>query len=98
MNTQKILDRLVKFRGERGWQQYHTPQELSRALMIEAAELNRNFMWENKLSKPDVENVKEELADIMIYCLYMAEGYGINIETAILEKIEKNAVKYPVVK
>jgi NTP pyrophosphatase (non-canonical NTP hydrolase) len=64
--------------------------------MIEAAELNREFMWENKLSKPDIENVKEELADIMIYCLYMAEGYSIDIEKAIYDKIKKNAIKYPV--
>ena len=96
MNTQKILDQLVKFRSDRGWQKYHTPEELARAIMIEGAELNRNFLWGPEYQKPDVENVKEELADIMIYCLYMAEGYNINIESAVLDKIKKNEIKYPV--
>jgi NTP pyrophosphatase (non-canonical NTP hydrolase) len=89
------MERLREFVQKRNWEKYHTPQELARSLMIEAAELNRNFMWNNEISNPDMENVKEEIADIMIYLLYLSDHYEIDIMGEVLRKIEINGEKYP---
>lgn len=92
-----LIQKLIDFRNERGWRVYHTPKELARSLMIEAAELNREFQWPlmNRQSNHN-QNVKEELADIFIYGLYLCDRYNIDIHEAIEEKIKLNAIKYPV--
>lgn len=90
---QQTMQRLKDFRDERKWGKHHTPKELARAIMIESAELNRNFLWE---SAGDMENIKEEIADIQIYLLYLADHYEIDIMAEVLSKIPKNAIKYPV--
>ncbi|MCK5731632.1 MAG: nucleotide pyrophosphohydrolase [Tenericutes bacterium] len=89
----KILDEIIAFRDKRGWRDHDTPQALAKSIIIEAAELLENYQWED--SKPDLENVKEELADVLIYCLAMASDLGLNPEEIIREKLEKNKVKYP---
>lgn len=91
-----ITDRLIKFRNERNWKQFHTPENLSKSIVLEAAELLENYQWES--GKENIENVKEELADIVGYCLLLCEHYGFDLETIMNEKIDKNEKKYPVSK
>lgn len=91
-----ITERLIKFRNDRNWQQFHTPENLSKSIVLEAAELLENYQWES--GKENIENVKEELADIVGYCLLLCEHYGFDLETIMNEKIDKNEKKYPVSK
>lgn len=91
-----ITERLIKFRNERNWQQFHTPENLSKSIVLEAAELLENYQWES--GKENIENVKEELADIVGYCLLLCEHYGFDLETIMNEKIDKNEKKYPISK
>lgn len=93
---EKIIKRLVKFRDDRNWKQFHTPENLSKSIVLEAAELLENYQWES--GKENIENVKEEVADIVGYCLLLCEHYGFDLETIMNEKIEKNEKKYPVSK
>ena len=95
MNLGKAWKELIDFREERGWGKYHTDAELARALMIEAAELNRLFIWGMKQGN---EKLQEEIADTMIYCIYLCINNGFNPEEIILNKIKKNAEKYPATK
>ncbi len=89
----KILDEIIKFRDNRGWRDHDTPSSLAKSIIIEAAELLENYQWED--SKPDIENVKEELADVLIYALAMVSDLGFDPEVIIREKMEKNKIKYP---
>ncbi len=92
----EIIEKIVKFRNERDWEQFHTPENLSKSIAIEAAELLENFQWQNECK--DVENIKEEVADIMIYCLLLCERLGFDIKVIINEKIDSNNKKYPISK
>lgn len=84
------LRRLVE---ERDWQQFHTPENLAKSISIEAAELLELFQW----SEPsDVEEIKDELADVLTYCILLADKYDLEIETLVLEKLEKTKAKYPI--
>ena len=89
----KILQEIIEFRDKRGWKDHDTPQALAKSIIIEAAELLENYQWED--SEPNMENVKEELADVLIYSLAMASDLGLNPEEIIREKLIKNKVKYP---
>jgi len=89
----KLLDDIIKFRDIRGWREHDTPQALAKSIIIEAAELLENYQWED--SAPNLENVKEELADVLIYSLAMVSDLGLDPETIIREKLEKNKIKYP---
>lgn len=89
----KILDEIIKFRDDRGWKDHDTPQSLAKSIIIEAAELLENYQWED--SKPDLINVQEELADVLIYSLAMASDLGLDPEKIIRDKLEKNKIKYP---
>jgi NTP pyrophosphatase (non-canonical NTP hydrolase) len=89
----KLLDDIIKFRDERGWKHHDTPSALAKSIIIEAAELLENYQWSDV--SPDPENVKEELADVLIYSLAMAKDLGFDPEAIIREKLEKNAIKYP---
>ncbi len=93
-NTEKLTDALVKFRDERDWEQFHNPKDLAIALNIEAGELLENYLWKTA-DEADVEKVKEELADVMAYALLIAKHYNFNVEEIVLDKIAKNALKYP---
>ena len=88
----ELTGELIEFRNIRGWEKYHTPENLAKSICIEAAELLKCFQW--GMGWPDSQNWEDEFADIMIYCLYFAHAMGINIESAVLNKIRKNAVKY----
>ena len=93
MNLQKIWQRLIDFREERNWGEYHTDEALARSLMIEGAELNRLFQWGQS---PDNETLADEVADNLIYSLYLCINRGFNPVEIIENKIAKNAEKYPI--
>ncbi len=90
----EVIKALTKFRDERNWSQFHTPNNLAKSITLEAAELLENFQWEQQT--PDLTNIKDELADIMSYCLLMCEHYDLDPKSIILQKIEKNKAKYPI--
>jgi NTP pyrophosphatase (non-canonical NTP hydrolase) len=92
----KLIEDIIKFRDDRGWKHHDTPSALAKSIIIEAAELLENYQWEDE--RPNMENVKEELADVLIYSIAMASDLGLDPETIIREKLEKNAIKYPKMK
>lgn len=89
----KLIEDIIRFRDERGWRHHDTPSALAKSIIIEAAELLENYQWEDEI--PDGENVKEELADVLIYAIAMCADLGLNPEDIIRKKLEKNAIKYP---
>lgn len=91
-----IIDKINRFTEERNWEQFHSGENLAKALIIEAAELLEKYQW--KQETEDIEGLKEELADVFLYAIMIAEKYGFDIEEIINAKIEKNARKYPVTK
>ncbi|MBG6233511.1 NTP pyrophosphatase (non-canonical NTP hydrolase) [Pedobacter sp. CAN_A7] len=94
-NWNDLQKALVDFRDERDWEQFHNPKDLALALSIEAAELNELFLWK-KSEEADVQKVKDELADVLAYALLLADSYKFDINEIVLNKIKKNAEKYPV--
>lgn len=99
-DLQELIHALVKFRDERDWAQFHDSKNLASAIGIEAAELNELFLWKTIKESESVDpaRLKEELADVFMYTLMLAERHGIDMKEAVLEKIAKNAAKYPVEK
>ena len=94
--TSETINQILKFRDDRDWQQFHTPSNLAKAISIESGELLEEFLWDN--DNFNLQNVKEELADVMIYCIHMANALDVNIEDIINMKMDKNEMKYPVEK
>ena len=90
---EELIDRILKFRNDRDWEQFHSPENLAKSIVIEGAELLENFQWNSEFNK---EAVTEELADVMIYCLMMADKVDVDIVQAMHDKIDKNEAKYPV--
>jgi len=92
----EVLKELRKFRDDRNWKQFHTPEKLAISVVLEAAELLENFQWDHV--DAEKENVKDEIADVVNYCLLLCDHYGFDIREILLEKIDKNKKKYPVQK
>lgn len=92
-----IIDELIKFRNERDWAQFHNPKDLALAINVEAGELLELFLWKNA-EEADREKVKEELADVFAFALLLSEKYGFDVKEIVLEKLKRNAEKYPVEK
>ncbi|MDW3650871.1 MAG: nucleotide pyrophosphohydrolase [Bacteroidia bacterium] len=92
---EKLQQKLIDFRNERDWKQFHNGKDLALALSIEAAELNELFLWKDP-SEVDLPKLKEELADVFAYAFLMADCYGLDVEKIVEEKIVKNGIKYPV--
>ncbi len=92
---QELKDLITKFREDRNWGKNHTPKNLAISIAIEAAELMEHYQWETYQNQDEVA-IREEMADIFIYCLNFATIYDFDIASAILEKIAKNEKKYPV--
>lgn len=91
-----IVKKIIDFRDQRGWGINDKPENLAKSIIIEAAELLENYQWGP--DHADLTNVKEEIADVIIYAIAMAHDLGFDIEQMIDEKIEKNAIKYPLKK
>ncbi len=101
MDLEKIKERIQKFSDDRQWDQFHNPKNLVMALNGEVGELNEIFQWldfNDSINLPDdvKEHTKEEVADIAIYLLRICMKLDIDIEDAILKKMDKNEKKYPV--
>lgn len=96
----KVIAELIKFRNDRDWKQFHDSKNLALAISIEASELNELFLWKKDNNAEDVkiEKLKEELADVLSFSFLLAEKHNLNIFDIVLEKIKKNAEKYPVEK
>ena len=95
MGSDKALDALREFVAARDWKQFHTRENLAKSISIEAAELLELFQWDDN---PDEERVREELADVLAYCLHLADDLGVDIDDLVLEKVAKNDLKYPIEK
>jgi NTP pyrophosphatase (non-canonical NTP hydrolase) len=98
-----IVKKILEFRDERDWSQFHSPKNLAEAINIEAAELLEIFLWmtteqSRRLDKLEIQHVKNELADIFIFSTYLCHQFDIDLLDAVDEKIEQNSVKYPVSK
>lgn len=81
--------------SERSWQQFHTPENLAKSISIEAAELLELYQW-NEPS--EASEIQDELADVITYCLLLADKYDLDFEEIVLRKLEKTRAKYPVEK
>ena len=93
---QKTLDRIRKFTADRDWDQFHTPGNLAKSISIEANELLECFQWSD--TEYDLEHVKEELADVIVYCQEMLDKLGLDVDEIVMCKMAKNEAKYPVEK
>ena len=89
----EIRDALRKFNDDRDWEQFHTPENLAKSIAIEAGELLECFQWD---SRYDREALSDEIADVMLYCLMLADKAGLDMKKEMMRKIKKNAKKYPV--
>ena len=90
-----ITNALLQFRNERDWEQFHNPKDLALAINVEAAELLELFLWKDS-KDANIEKVKEELADVFAFAFLLAEKYNLDVKEIVLDKIKKNAEKYPV--
>jgi NTP pyrophosphatase (non-canonical NTP hydrolase) len=96
-DIEEIIQALRKFRDERDWAQFHNAKDLALALNIEAGELLETFLWKSP-EQADTGKIKEELADVFTFALLLAEKYDLDVKQIVLEKMQKNALKYPVEK
>ena len=94
-DLEELRKEIVQFTQDRDWDQFHNGKDLALALSIEAAELNEAFLWKNA-SDVNVDKVKEELADIFNYAILIADKYDLDIKQIVLDKLRRNAEKYPV--
>ncbi len=88
-----VIKRLREFSKDRDWEQFHSPENLAKSIVIEAGELLENFQWNASF---DEDNVKDEIADVMNYCLMLADRLGIDVIQNMHRKIDLNEKKYPV--
>ena len=95
---QETIDQILAFREERNWKQFHNPKDLAISISLEAAELLEVFQWsaDDTVCADKMDQIREELADVVNYCVLMADTCGLDLDEIILEKIKKNAEKYPV--
>ena len=93
---QETIERIRKFTADRDWDQFHTPVNLAKSIVIEAGELLECFQWSNE--QFELEHVKEELADVMVYCQNMLDALGLDADAIITAKMDQNEAKYPVEK
>lgn len=95
MESDSITDALRAFSAERDWNQFHSPANLAKSVVIEAAELLECFQWADSSPK---EAVRDELADVLTYCYLLADRLGLNPEQIVRDKLEVTRAKYPVAK
>ncbi|TCG11080.1 nucleotide pyrophosphohydrolase [Mycoplasma todarodis] len=95
-NKEKIMNELNKFNKDRNWGKSHTSVNLAKSITLEASEILELYQWGTECT--DKENLAEEIADVAIYLLLLAQNNDIDIDEAILSKIKKNAIKYPIKK
>lgn len=96
----ETINQVIKFRDDRDWKQFHNPKDLAISISLEAAELLEVFQWSagDVECKDKREKIKEELADVLNYCILMADACNLDMDEIILEKVKRNNEKYPVEK
>ncbi|EMI09423.1 pyrophosphatase [Anoxybacillus gonensis] len=96
----QLQQRIIEFRDERNWKQFHNPKDLAISLSIEAGELLENFQWKSseEAIESRMENIKDELADVVIYAFLLSDALGVDLEQIVSNKIKKNMEKYPIEK
>lgn len=101
--VKELISNVREFIRERDWEQFHNPKDLAESICIEAAELLQLFQWTSpeetskfKTDLNEISPIKEELADVIIYCMSMANRLKIDLTSAIIEKLESNRTKYPI--
>lgn len=92
----ETIERIRKFSEDRDWDQFHSPSNLAKSICIEASELLECFQWSD--DKYDLEEVKEELADVLVYCRNLLDKLGLDEDKIVNAKMEQNERKYPVEK
>ncbi|MDI4647887.1 nucleotide pyrophosphohydrolase [Cohnella hashimotonis] len=98
--NEEIVRKVLEFRKNRNWEQFHNPKDLAISLSIEASELLENFQWKTSEEALDSkkERIADELADVLIYAIYLADAVDVRLEDVIRDKLAKNEQKYPVEK
>ena len=98
MISRETVELVKKFRDDRDWRQFHNPKDLAISINLEAAELLEIFQWsgDDLECQEKLDKIKEELADVLNYCLLLADRYGLDTDEIIREKVHKNELKYPV--
>ena len=91
---QETIDRIRRFSDDRDWDQFHSPENLAKSIVIEAAELLECFQWSD--SNYDIQRVKEELADVLVYAQNLLDKLGLDADEIVNMKMEQNETKYPV--
>ncbi len=102
-NLNDLTKKIIAFRNERDWKQFHNPKDVSLSLVLEATEVMEHFQWKSKEEiekyvKTNKEEIGEELADVLFWVLLMSHDLKIDITDALEKKIKKNEKKYPVEK
>lgn len=98
MGDIKLLqEKISQFTEERDWDQFHNGKDLAIALSLEASELLETFLWKSP-DDANIEKIKEELADVINYAFLIASKYNLDITQIVIDKIKKNAEKYPICK
>ena len=100
MITKETEQRIVKFRDDREWKPFHNPKDLAISVSLEAAELLETFQWSGEATEvPEkIGAIREEIADVMIYCELLCSRLGLDADAIINDKLSKNEDKYPVEK
>ena len=93
---QETIDRIRKLSEDRDWDQFHSPANLAKSIAIEAGELLECFQWND--DNYDIEHVKQELADVIVYCQDMLDKLGLDADDIVNLKMDQNEKKYPVEK
>ena len=98
--TQETINQVLKFRDDRNWKQCHNPKDLALSICLDAAELLEVFQWSGSdtVCESKKDKIREELADVLNYCILMADVCGLDMDEIVQEKIKRNNVKYPVEK
>ena len=98
--TQETINEVLNFRDERNWKQFHNPKDLALSITLEAAELLEIFQWSagDTECTDKIDKVKEELADVLCYCILMADRCGLDMDEIVQAKMKRNGEKYPVEK
>ena len=98
--TQETINQVLKFRDDRNWKQFHNPKDLAISISLEAAELLEVFQWsaDDIICADKMDKIREELADVVNYCVLMADACGLDLDEIVQAKIQRNNEKYPVEK
>lgn len=96
-DIEEILSAIRQFNADRDWDQFHNGKDLSVALSIEAGELLESYLWKQP-EDVNVDKVREELADVLLYAFQLADKYDLDIKQIMFDKLNRNAAKYPVEK